>query len=176
MRRIAVVVAAIGLAVAVYYGTHDRTAKQTRQRDPESSASQAPALTLVDLSGNKIDTPSYTGKVVLINFWAAWCTPCAEEVPQLVALQDKYRDQGFRVIGISMEDSDSALRDFYRKYKMNYPVVAGSEKIAESYGGILGLPTSFLISRDGRIRAKYPGLADFAKLEQEIVALLRTNQ
>ena len=59
---------------------------------------------------------------------------------------------------------------------MNYPVVAGSEKIAESYGGILGLPTSFLISRDGRIRAKYPGLADFAKLEQEIVALLRTNQ
>jgi cytochrome c biogenesis protein CcmG/thiol:disulfide interchange protein DsbE len=176
MRKIAVVIAAIGLAVAVYYGTHDRTARQTRERDTRSSASQAPALTLVDLSGNKIDTPSYAGKVVLINFWAAWCTPCAEEVPQLVALQDKYRDQGFRVIGISMEDRDSALRDFYRKYKMNYPVVAGSAKIAESYGGILGLPTTFLISRDGRIRAKYPGLADFAKLEQEIIALLRTNQ
>jgi peroxiredoxin len=176
MRRIAVVIAAIGLAVAVYYGTHDRTAKRTRERDTRSSAPPAPALTLVDLSGNKIDTPSYAGKVVLINFWAAWCTPCAEEVPQLVALQDKYRAQGFQVIGISMEDRDSALRDFYRKYKMNYPVVAGSEKIAESYGGILGLPTSFLISRDGRIRAKYPGLADFAKLEQEIIALLRTNQ
>ena len=176
MRRIAVVIAAIGLAVAVYYGTHDRTAKQTRQQDPGSSASPAPALTLVDLSGNKIDTPSYAGKVVLINFWAAWCTPCAEEIPQLVALQDKYRAQGFQVIGISMEDRDSALRDFYRKYKMNYPVVAGSAKIAESYGGILGLPTSFLISRDGRIRAKYPGLADFAKLEQEIIVLLRTDQ
>ncbi|HEX9121454.1 MAG TPA: TlpA disulfide reductase family protein [Terriglobales bacterium] len=169
-------IAAIGLAVAVYYGTRDRTAKQTRERDTRSSASQAPALTLVDLSGNKIDTSSYAGDVVLINFWAAWCTPCAEEVPQLVALQDKYRAQGFRVIGISMEDRDSALRDFYRKYRMNYPVAAGSEKIAESYGGILGLPTTFLIGRDGRIRAKYPGLADFAKLEQEIVALLRTNQ
>ncbi|MBZ5510733.1 MAG: TlpA family protein disulfide reductase [Acidobacteriia bacterium] len=176
MRRIAVVIAAIGLAVAVYYGTHNRTAKPTREPDTRSSASPAPALILVDLSGNKIDTQSYAGKVVLINFWAAWCTPCAEEVPQLVALQDKYRDQGFQVIGISMEDSDSTLRDFYRKYKMNYPVAAGSAKIAESYGGILGLPTTFLIGRDGRIRAKYPGLADFAKLEQEIVVLLRTNQ
>jgi peroxiredoxin len=167
MRRVAVVIAAVGLAVAIYYGTH------ARHRDTRSSTSLAPALTLVDLGGNKIDTSSYAGKVVLINFWAAWCTPCAEEIPQFIALQDKYRAQGLQVIGISMEDRDSALRDFYRKYKMNYPVVAGNEKIAEAYGGILGLPTSFLIGRDGRIRAKYPGLADFTKLEQEIIALLR---
>lgn len=167
MRRVAVVIAAVGLAVAIYYGTH------ARHRDTRSSTSQAPALALVDLGGNKIETSSYAGKVVLINFWAAWCTPCAEEIPQFIALQDKYRAQGLQVIGISMEDRDSALRAFYRKYKMNYPVVAGSAKIAEAYGGILGLPTSFLIGRDGRIRAKYPGLADFAKLEQEIIALLR---
>jgi peroxiredoxin len=167
MRRVAVVIAAVGLAVAIYYGTH------ARHRDTRSSTSLAPALTLVDLGGNKIDTSSYAGKVVLINFWAAWCTPCAEEIPQFIALQDKYRAQGLQVIGISMEDRDSALRDFYRKYKMNYPVVSGNEKIAEAYGGILGLPTSFLIGRDGRIRAKYPGLADFTKLEQEIIALLR---
>ena len=176
MRRIAVVIVALGLAIAVYYGTRDRTAKQTRQQDPGSSALQAPALTLVDLSGKRIDTSSYTGKVVLVNFWAAWCTPCAEEVPQLVALQDKYRAQGLQVIGNSMEDKDSALRDFYRQYRMNYPVVAGSAKFAESYGGILGLPTTFLIGRGGRIRARHPGLADFASLEQEIIALLRTNQ
>jgi cytochrome c biogenesis protein CcmG, thiol:disulfide interchange protein DsbE len=176
MRRIAVAVAVIGLAVAVYYGTHKRVAKPTRQPAPEFSMSPAPALTLVDLSGNKIDTSSYTGDVVLVNFWAAWCTPCAEEIPKLTALQDKYRAQGLRVIGISMEDREKALRDFYRNYKMNYPVVAGSAKIAESYGGILGLPTTFLIGRDGRIRAKYAGLADFPSLEQEIVALLRTNQ
>lgn len=174
MRKIAVVIAAIGLAVAVYYGTHERTAK--RARDTSSSASPAPALTLVDLSGNKIETSSYAGNVVLINFWAAWCTPCAEEVPRIIALQDKYRAQGFRVIGISMDDRDSVLRDFYRKYKMNYPVVAGSAKIAEAYGGILGLPTTLLLSRDGRIRAKYVGLTDFAKIEQDIVALLSAKQ
>src|SRR5208282_3152431 len=131
MRKIAIVMAAIALVVGVYYGIHIRTAKRVRGRDTGSSASQAPVLTLVDLSGNKIDTSSYAGKVVLINFWAAWCTPCAGEIPQFVALQDKYRAQGFRVIGISMEDRDSALRDFYRKHEMNYPVVAGDEKIAE---------------------------------------------
>ena len=173
MRKIAVVMAVIGLAVGVYFGTRNRTANPARDRDMNSSAPPAPALTLVDLGGNKIDTSSYAGKVVLINFWAAWCTPCAEEIPQIIALQDKYRAQGLRVIGISMDDRESALRAFYRKYKMNYPVVAGDAKIAEAYGGILGLPTSFLIGRDGRIRAKYPGLADFAKLEQEIIALLR---
>ncbi len=173
MRKIAAFLAVFGLAVAVYYGNHNRIAKRARDRNPGSSALQAPALTLVDLSGYHIETSSYAGKVVLINFWAAWCTPCAGEIPQLVALQDKYRAQGFRVIGISMEDRDSALRDFYRNYKMNYPVIAGNAKIAEAYGGILGLPTSLLIGRDGRIRAKYAGLLDFAKLEQEITSLLR---
>jgi cytochrome c biogenesis protein CcmG/thiol:disulfide interchange protein DsbE len=170
MRKIAAVMAAIGLSVALYYGIHNRAVKRAHD---SSSASQAPALSLVDLSGNKIETSSYAGKVVLINFWAAWCTPCAGEIPLLVALQDKYRAQGFRVIGISMDDRDSALRDFYRKNKMNYPVAAGNAEIAEAYGGILGLPTSLLIGRDGRIRAKYPGLVDFAKLEQEIITLLR---
>jgi peroxiredoxin len=135
----------------------------------------APALTLVDLAGERIDTTRWQGKVVLVNFWAAWCTPCAEEVPQLMALQDKYRAAGFQTIGISMEDKESALRDFYRKYKMNYPVVIGNQKIAQEYGGILGLPTTFLIGRDGRIHAKHSGSADFPSLEQEIVSLLRAG-
>jgi peroxiredoxin len=176
MRKFALVILAIGLVAAVYYGTHGRTARQAHDRGINSSASLAPALVLVDLDGNKINTSSYAGNVVLINFWAAWCTPCTDEVPKLVALQEKYRAQGFRVIGVSMEDQDRALREFYRKNKMNYPVVAGNEKIAAAYGGILGLPTSVLISRDGSIRARRPGLADFSKLEQEIIALLQADR
>jgi peroxiredoxin len=170
MKKLAIALAAVGLAVAIYYGTRTRAPRPVPGRDAVSA--MAPALTLVDLSGAKLDTSSYAGKVVLINFWAAWCTPCAEEVPKLMALQDKYRVRGFQVLVISMDDTDKALRDFYRQYKMNYPVVAGSAKIAEAYGGILGLPTTFLIGRDGRIRAKYSGLLDFPKLEQEIVPLL----
>lgn len=176
MRKFAFVILAIGLLAAVYYGTHGRIAKRAHDQGTRSSVSLAPSLVLADLDGNKIDTSSYAGNVVLINFWAAWCTPCTEEVPKLIAFQEKYRAQGFRVIGISMEDKDSALREFYRKNKVNYPVVAGNEKIAEAYGGIFGLPTSILIGREGNIRAKHPGLADFSTLEQEIIALLRANQ
>ena len=90
-----------------------------------------------------------------------------------MTLQDNLRGKGLQVIGISMEDRDSELRTFYRKHQMNYPVVAGNQDIAEAYGGILGLPTTFLIGRDGRIHAKHAGPADFLKLEQELTALLQ---
>jgi peroxiredoxin len=169
MRKWPIAIAAVGLMLALLIGFHHR------KTAPATTLAAAPALTFVDLAGQKIETASFQGKVVLINFWAAWCTPCADEVPQLVGLQDKYRAAGFQAVGISMEDKESALRDFYRKYKMNYPVVIGNQKIAQEYGGILGLPTTFLIGRDGRIRTKYAGLVDFPKLEQEIVSLLRTG-
>jgi len=169
MRKLALAIAVIAVAGAVYYGTQRAGAN----REAASSGVKAPALTLVDLDGNRIETAAYAGRVVLVNFWAAWCTPCTDEIPKLIVLQDKYHARGFQVIGISMEDRDSALREFYRKNRMNYPVVAGDAKIAEAYGGILGLPTSFLIGRDETIRAKHPGLANISQLEQEVVALLK---
>lgn len=174
MKKLAIAIALIGLAAALWVGLSHRFPHRTSNASG-SPRDLAPALTLVDLAGGKIDTASWQGKVVLVNFWAAWCTPCTEEVPQLMALQDKYRAAGFQTIGISMEDKESALRDFYRKYKMNYPVVIGNQKIAEEYGGILGLPTTFLIGRDGRIHAKHSGIADFPSLETEIISLLRAG-
>src|SRR5215831_8001706 len=107
----------------------------------------APQLLLSDLNGQALNTGSFKGKVVLVNFWAAWCTPCADEVPQFIALQQKYADKGLQVIGISIDDSESELRAFYRKFGMNYPVIAGSQQIAQAYGGILGLPTTLIIDR-----------------------------
>jgi peroxiredoxin len=135
-----------------------------------------PAVALVDLRGNNVSPARYKGKVVLVNFWAAWCTPCRAEIPQFVTLQDKYGLQGFQAIGISLDDPEAALRDFCREYKVNYPIVMGSQKIAEGFGGVLGLPTTFLIGRDGRIRAKHVGATDFPKLEREITALLAAGQ
>jgi cytochrome c biogenesis protein CcmG/thiol:disulfide interchange protein DsbE len=172
-RKIGIAVAAAGLIAGMYLATHRRA-----RIEPAVAAGEqppAPRLRMVDLNGRAIDTASYDGRVVLINFWAAWCTPCAEEIPKIVGLQAKYGGQGFQTIGISMEDKEAALRDFYRKYKMNYPVIVGNQNIAQEYGGILGLPTSFLIGRDGRIRSKTSGLVDFPKLEQEVVALLRAK-
>jgi thiol-disulfide isomerase/thioredoxin len=136
----------------------------------------APELSVIDLNGAALHTSNYKGKVVLVNFWAAWCTPCAEEVPQFIALQKKYQDQGFQVIGISVEDDAGELRDFYRKYQMNYPVVPGDLKIADGFGGVLGLPTTFVIGRNNLIHGKHNGATDFSALEREVVALLHVPQ
>ena len=137
-----------------------------------SNLPAAPELALTDLNGAALDTSNYKGKVVLVNFWAAWCTPCAEEVPQFMALVKKYQDQGLQVIGFSVEDDPAELRDFYRKHQMNYTVIPGDLRIADAFGGVLGLPTTFLIGRDNLIHSKHNGATDFSTLEQEVVALL----
>jgi thiol-disulfide isomerase/thioredoxin len=113
---------------------------------------------------------------VLVNFWAAWCTPCAAEVPQFIALQKKYQDQGLQVLGVSVDDDPEVLLRFYHKYQMNYPVVPGDIKIADGFGGVLGLPTTFVVGRDNLIHGTHNGATDFSVIEQEVVALLHAPQ
>jgi len=172
-KKSAVLIAAIGVVAAALYLSFHRWVGGIGASNP---ASPAPAITLTDLNGNTINLATYKGKVVLINFWAAWCTPCREEIPQFMTLEDKYGSRGFQAVGISMDDPEGLLRDFCREYKVNYPVVMGNQKIAEEFAGVLGLPTTFLIGRDGRIRAKYVGATDFPRLEKEIAALLRAGE
>ena len=111
-------------------------------------------------------------KPVIVDFWAAWCGPCRIEIPGFVQLQNKYGSQGLAIIGVSMDDGPEPVRNFYSEFHMNYPVVMGSDKLGELYGGILGLPTSFLIGRDGRIYSKHVGLTDESVFEAEIKELL----
>jgi cytochrome c biogenesis protein CcmG/thiol:disulfide interchange protein DsbE len=132
----------------------------------------APGFSLKDISGKTINLNEYRGKVVMLDFWATWCGPCRIEIPEFVDLQNRYGNQGFAVIGISMDDGPGPVVDFYREFKMNYPVAMGSERLGELYGGILGLPTTFLIGRDGRIYAKHVGATDISVFEEEVRQLL----
>lgn len=175
MRKVALILAGIALAVGIFAAAHRRSGKPGSiaiSTTDKSGLPLAPNLTLTDLSGKTLNTLSLKGNVVVVNFWAAWCTPCADEVPKFIALKSKYQNQGLEIIGISIDDDESELRAFCRRMSMNYPVVAGSQTIAQAYGGILGLPTTFIIGRDGRIEEKLTGAADFVTLEHYVMKLV----
>lgn len=109
---------------------------------------------------------------MLLDFWATWCLPCREEIPHFVELQDKYREGGLVIIGVSMDDGPEPVRPFAQQFRMNYPIVMGNAKIGEEYGGVLGLPIAFLLDRDGRIVKKHIGATSVDVFEHEITALL----
>jgi peroxiredoxin len=133
---------------------------------------QAPEIVLTDLNGKRVDLHAYRGKVVLLNFWATWCAPCQLEMPRFVAWQTEYVSRGLRVIGISMDDDPELARKLYKKLRVNYPVMMGNEKIGELYGGVLGLPVTFLIDSHGVVRAKFQGETDLNAMEEQLKALL----
>jgi peroxiredoxin len=133
----------------------------------------APDFILPQLDRHDLRLSSYRGKVVLLDFWATWCDPCREEIPHLVELQQKYASSGLQIIGISMDDSPDPVRPFAEQFHMNYPVVMGTAQTGALYGGILGLPITFLIDRDGRIYAKHIGATSAEVFEKEIKTLLQ---
>ena len=135
----------------------------------------APPFSLTDLNGCKLELADHKGKVVLLDFWATWCGPCRIEIPGFVRLQERYRDQGLVVIGVSLDDSPEPVREFYREFRMNYAVAMGDERVPELYGGIIGLPTTFLIGRDGRIYSRHIGATHVSVFEEEIKELLAAS-
>src|SRR5215471_17519267 len=87
-----------------------------------AAGNAAPDFSLTDIDGKKLNLADFKGKVVLLDFWATWCTPCREEIPHFVELQKQYGPQGLQVIGISMDDDGKPVKKFYEEFKMNYPV------------------------------------------------------
>jgi thiol-disulfide isomerase/thioredoxin len=146
----------------------------------------APELVLKDLNDKETSLHDFAGKVVLVNFWATWCDPCRTEIPWLIDLEKRYGDKGFVVLGVSMDDEGKkAVQPFVEKERfdvngeklpMNYPILIGDSDVADKFlggiGGIVGLPTSVLISRDEKRVKTTIGPVDPEKLERDIRGLL----
>ncbi len=140
---------------------------------PASERKAAPPLALKDSSGKTISLTDYRGKVVLLDFWATWCTGCKMEIPWFSESQKAYGAQGFAVVGVSMDEGGwSVVKPFLAEAHVPYPVLLGDDPTAQRFG-IQSLPDTFLIDRQGRIAATYrAGLVDKNDVEANIKALL----
>lgn len=135
----------------------------------------APNFSRMSLAHRKITLRAYRGKVVLLNFWASWCGPCLVEMPAFARWQKQYGADRFQVIGVSMDDSATPAAATVARLHLDYPVLMGDAYLGLAYGGVLGLPMTFLIDRDGKIRAKYQGAADLPRVQAEIQKLLKSR-
>jgi len=133
----------------------------------------APGWELADLDGKTVRSTDFKGRVVVLDFWATWCPPCRAEIPDFIALQKKYAARGLTVIGVSVDQAGlKTVKSFADKNGINYPVVLADNKIVDAFGGIDGLPTTFIIDRNGNIVKQHLGFTQPATIEKEILALL----
>jgi thiol-disulfide isomerase/thioredoxin len=191
LKKSLLVIIAVAAVIAATY-LADRATRQPRKgvitANVGNSAANpkapkpAPEVTLKDLDGKDLTLAQYKGKVVLVNFWATWCEPCQVEIPWLIEMQQKYAAKGFTVLGIAMdEEGASVVTPWVQKERfdvngtksqMNYPIVIGNEAAADKFGGLLGYPTSVLITRDGKIVKRITGLISYEEISKSIESQL----
>ncbi len=137
----------------------------------------APDFTLKDMDGKSVQLVDSRGRVVIVDFWATWCPPCQAEIPHFIELYDDYANQGLEILGISLDRSgEQVVRPFVQEFAINYSVLVEGEQspaqVAQEFGGVVGIPTTFLIDRQGRIYKKFVGYVEKSILEREVRMLL----
>jgi thiol-disulfide isomerase/thioredoxin len=168
-----------GAAVITAMVRYARGVEADLAKAPASSGSvrllkervEIPTFVATGIDGRPVSTAALRGKVVLVNFWATWCPPCREEIPDLVALQDRYKDH-LQIIGIS-QDSGSVedVRRFAAEHRINYPTVMSTPEIEALFPGVYALPTTFVLDREGKLAQKHIGLLNAAVTETETRSL-----
>jgi len=170
--------------VAALPGAGDTTAisplegPPTAQPDPADSTATAPPgrspkampdFVLQDLAGNRVKLSDFSGKAVLLNFWATWCPPCKAELPDLVEIQKQFGGDQFTVIGVSLDQTGvEGVRRFVQEWQLNFPILMGNEDIVVSYGNFRGIPTSFLLDSRHELTRRYTGLVTRKMLETDL--------
>ena len=141
----------------------------------EADAKPAPLdFTLKDMDGNDVDLNSFKGNIILLNFWATWCGPCKIEIPGFIELQDEYEDEGFVVLGLSVDDTPDKIKPFAEEFAVNYPMLVGlgEDEFQEAWGPVWGLPMSFWVDRDGTWCKTHMGIGTKEDFEEDLKSLL----
>jgi thiol-disulfide isomerase/thioredoxin len=166
------------LALLPLAGCKQKTGQDAGSTAPSGAGSLEAQLAIPALDGSTTTLDQYKGKVVLVNFWATWCDPCKTEIPWLIEFNHKYGPKGLVILGVAMDDEGKKAVEPWVKSKrfdvngqqqmMDYPILLGNDKIADKFGGILGLPTSMLYSRDGRKIKTIVGLINYQDLAKTL--------
>ncbi len=173
---VVLVVVAFVVALMLYVGYHKARRSGGSLTTRLTQSSPAPDFSLESLDGKTTRLSDFRGKAVLLNFWATWCGPCKIEMPWFVDFQKQYGSQGLQIVGVAMDDaSKEDIGKFARDMGVNYPILIGKEAVGDQYGGIPGLPETFLIARDGKIVDKIIGLRGKAEIEDAIKEALNTR-
>ena len=135
------------------------------------ASSVAPDISLRDTEGDTVQLSDFRGKVIMLNFFASWCPPCRQEIPDFVELQNRYADQGFVMVGVSLTPANN-VKPFAEKIGINYTVLIGDAKADAAYGPIRSIPTTFLIDKNFNIAKKFIGYRSIEAFESEIKKLL----
>ena len=132
----------------------------------------APDFTLNNIDGQKASLADFKGKAIILNFFASWCPPCREEIPDFITLQKAYGDKGFTFIGVSLVSAQES-KDFAAKMGINYPILVDDGKVSTVYGPVRSIPTTFAIDKDMKIVKMYIGARSKENFENDIKALLK---
>jgi cytochrome c biogenesis protein CcmG/thiol:disulfide interchange protein DsbE len=144
----------LGALAILYPQLHGVSTALRTTRDRKT----APDFELTDAGGAQIRLADYQGKVVLLNFWATWCGPCNIEIPWFNEFEAAYKDRGLSVVGVSMDEGGwKTVKPYIEQKHLSYRIVIGDDALAQKYGGVDSLPTTFLIDRDGKIAASHRG-------------------
>ncbi|CAK8721374.1 Thiol-disulfide isomerase or thioredoxin [Candidatus Electrothrix laxa] len=137
-------------------------------------ATPMPDFTLPSVvDGKDISSDDFKGKVLLVTFFATWCPPCRQEIPSLIRLQKDLSAKGFSVLGLSLDDGDAGIvNDLVEHDNINYPVLMADSDVVSGFGGVTGIPTSFLVSHDGKMIRSYAGYVSHDLLKQDIEKII----
>ncbi len=140
---------------------------------PALSAKKMPSFSLEDvLTGKSVSNKSFADTSLLVVFFATWCPPCVQEIPNLIQLQEEYGKRGFSVIGISVDQEKGVVGDLIDKKDINYPVMMADEAVTRDFGGVYGIPTSFLVNSSGTVVKKYTGYVPHSVLVRDIEQII----
>lgn len=159
--------------------THNNTQESSNANTENSDRPQAYNFTVEKLGGEQVSLSDYQGKVLIVNIWDTWCPPCRAEIPDFIKLYDEYYDDGLVILGIAAaQEGVDAVKKFVDSYNINYPIALLNQQTFEGFGPIKGIPTTFVIDKNGRIAEKYvglprkAGLSAYEAFEQDVKALL----